>query len=65
MDVIEIPAQRVALVGDEPATSSQDDGLRTPVIEDQREAEEEERARRVRRRRDMLQQEIKIAAIEQ
>jgi hypothetical protein len=65
IDAIEIPAQRVALVGDEPTTSSQDDGLRTPVIEDQREAEEEERARRVRRRRDMLQQEIEIAAMEQ
>jgi hypothetical protein len=65
MDAIEIPAQRVALVGDEPATSSQDDGRRTPVMEDQREAQEEERARRVRRRRDMLQQEIEIAAMEQ
>jgi hypothetical protein len=54
IDAIEIPAQRVALAGDEPTTSSQDDRRRTPVIEDQREAEKEERARRVRRRRDML-----------
>jgi hypothetical protein len=65
MDAIEIPVQRVALVGDEPTTSSQDDRRRTLVIEDQREAEEEEQARRVRRRRDILQQEIEIAAIEQ
>jgi hypothetical protein len=65
IDATEIPAQRVALAGDEPATSSQDDRRRTPVIEDQREAQEEERARRVRRRRDILQQEIEIAAMEQ
>jgi hypothetical protein len=52
------------------ASESQD----TPIEEEQRQDEledmvqdvaEEERARRVRRRRDMLQQELEIAAIEQ
>jgi hypothetical protein len=65
MDVYDDRAERDSLASDAQATPIREDVVDAVQEELERERAEEERARRVLRRRDMLQQEIEIAAMEQ
>jgi hypothetical protein len=67
MDPIDEPVVRVPLARDTAEPPTDDGREMTPVDNDPREEviDEEEQARRVRRKRDMLQQELEIVAMEQ